>query len=117
MDGMILHRIDTCGESLVMKVLKVSVGSQMIVQPIELIEIMIIPVHVEGLFEEKEISQGTAIAVVVLIRQCSPPLCHLFGACAQGHCYHRLCDGQIQIQICTSNDMKSQEVHQLSHHL
>ena len=114
---MILHRIDTCGESLVMKVLKASVERQMIVQPIELIEIMIVPVHVEGLFEEKETSRGTVIAEAVLMRQCSLPLCHLFRACAQGHCYHRLCDGQIQIQICTSNDMKSQEVHQLSHHL
>ena len=52
MDGMILHRIDPCDENLVMKVLKVSVGRQMIVQPIKLIEIMIIPVRVEGLFEK-----------------------------------------------------------------
>ena len=49
---MILHRIIPCDENLVMKVLKVSVGRQMIVQPIKLIEIIIIPVRVEGLFDE-----------------------------------------------------------------
>ena len=101
LQGMILHRINPSGENLVMKVLKVSVGRQIIVQPIEVTEIIIIPVRVEGLFEEKKTSRGTAIAVTVLMRQCSPPLCHLFRVCAQRHCYHRLCDGQVQIQIVT----------------